>query len=148
MGERAEILKVRLVDYLKSFPKTRLFVREKRAMEDSFYITDKTHSVATTDDFQILPELNKYADSFLDKIRYNAFFETTLDTFLRQKKARYVGIVGLETHTSVLFTAEELRNRGYEVSVIEPCTMSRDDYMHSAAISLLKHTLGVGVTNG
>lgn len=147
MGEKAEILRVRLIDYLKSFPKSKVFVREKHAAEDSFFMADRTHSVATTEDFQVHPDLVKYADVFLDKTRYNAFYETTLEIFIKQKNVRNVGIVGLETQTSVLFTAEELRNHGYEVTVVEPCTMSRDDYMHAAVISLMKHYLGVRVTD-
>lgn len=148
MGEKAEILRVRLIDYLKSFTKSRVFLREKHATEDSFFMADKTHSIATTEDFQVHPDLVKYADIFSDKTRYSAFFDTTLETFIRQKNARNVGIVGVETQTSVLFTAEELRNRGFEVTVVEPCTMSRDDYMHAAAINLMKHYLGVRMTNG
>jgi nicotinamidase-related amidase len=148
MGEKAEILKVRLADFLSSFNGLKLFFREKHALEDKFFINDTTHSVVNTSDFTISDQLKKYASEFWDKTRYSAFFETNLENFLGQKRARHVGIVGVETHTSVLFTAEELRNRGYEVSVIEPCVMSRDDYLHGYAITLMKNFLGVRIVNG
>jgi len=148
MGDKAEILRIRLGDFLSSFSKTKVFFREKHAMEDSFFATDKTHSVATTEDYQVHEGLKKYADFFYDKIRYSAFYDNQLDGFLRQRNVREVGMVGVETHTSILFTAEELRNRGYDVTVIEPCTMSRDDHLHGFAISLLKHSLGVEISNG
>jgi len=147
MGEKAEILKVRLVDFLSGCRFLKVFFREKHALEDQFFINDVTHSLANTSDFLIVETLAKYADQFWDKTRYSAFYETNLEKFLVQKHIRHVGLAGLETHTSVLFTAEGLRNRGYEVSVIEPCTMSRDDYMHGYAVTLMKNNLGVRIIN-
>lgn len=147
MGERAEILKVRLTDFLSKFLKTKIFFREKHALEDDFFISDQTHSIANTEDFLICETLKKYANLSLDKTRYNALFETKLEASLLQLKAKHIGIVGVETHTSVLFTAEELRNRNYEVTVVEPCVMSRDDFLHGYAITLMRHYLGVRITN-
>ena len=148
LGEKADILRVRLADYLGTFPNTKVFLQEKHATQDSFFITDKTHSIATSEDYQVHPDLKKYADFFTDKIRYDAFFGTQFDGFLRQKNVHHVGLVGLETHTSILFTAEELRNRGFEVTVVEPCTASREEELHGFAISLMRHWLGVRITNG
>lgn len=147
MGEKAEILKVRLVDFLSRFNKEVIFFREKHAAEDDFFISDQTHSVANTPDFLIHKDLKKYGHLNMDKTRYNALFDTTLEDILLKKRIKHIGIVGVETHTSVLFTAEELRNRSYDVTVVEPCVMSRDDYLHGFAISLMRHSLGVQVTN-
>lgn len=148
MGEKAEILKVRLKDYLSSFKKEIVFFREKHAEEDDFFISDKTHSVANTPDFLITKTLKKYGRTIMDKTRYNALFDTGFEDLLLKKRIKHIGIVGVETHTSVLFTAEELRNRCYDVTVVEPCVMSRDDHLHGFAITLMRHCLGVRVTNG
>jgi nicotinamidase/pyrazinamidase len=148
MGEKAEILKVRMADFLSSFNNPKVYIREKHALEDKFFINEITHSVANTSDFAVSDQIKKYATDFWDKTRYSAFFDTNLEGFLRQKRVNHVGIIGVETHTSVLFTAEELRNRGYEVSVVEPCVMSREDYLHGYAITLMKNFLGVRITNG
>jgi len=148
MGEKAEILKIRLDDFLKSFSKTKIFLREAHAMEDDFFTTDKTHSITNSDDFKIHNALKKHADIVENKIRYSALFKTAILEELVNKKVKHVGLVGVETHTSILFTAEELRNRNYEVTVVEPCTMARDDYMHSYAITLMRHSLGVRITDG
>jgi Amidases related to nicotinamidase len=147
LGEKAETLKVRLADLLKDFARPKIFFREVHAMEDNFFSADKTHSIATTSDVLVEESLKKYADMFMDKARYSAVYETRLDTQLKQMGAHKIGIVGLETHTSVLFTAEKLRNMAYDVTVIEPCTMSRDDYLHGYAITLMKHFLGVKISN-
>jgi nicotinamidase-related amidase len=146
MGEKAETLKVRLADYLKNFNQPKVFFRVKHALEDTFFITDKTHSIAATSDSEVHESLKKFATVFYDKTRYNAFYETKLESYLKQSNFKRIGIIGVETHTSVLFTAEELRNRGYEVTVVEPCVMSRDDYLHGYAINVMRHFLGVAIS--
>jgi len=148
MGEKAEILKVRLDDFLKSFSKTKIFLREAHAMEDDFFTADRTHSITNSEDFKIHSVLQKYADITENKTRYSALYETQIMDELVRRRVKHVGLVGVETHTSILFTAEELRNRNYEVSVVEPCTTSRDTYMHSYAITLMRHSLGVRITDG
>jgi len=145
MGPKAEVLKVRLVDLLSNFSKTKVFFREKHAPEDTFFVGDKTHSIATTFDYDAYEGLRKHANLFFDKTRYNALYNTQLEAFLKQKNVKRVGLAGVETHTSILFTAEDLRNKGYEVTVIEPCVMSRDDYFHGYAINVMRHFLGVRV---
>lgn len=148
MGEKSDILLIRMIDYLRGISVKKVFFKEKHGTEDSFFISDKTHSIATSSDYQVHEDLKKYADFFYDKTRYCALYNTQMDGFLRQHGVRTVGLMGVETHTSILFTAEELRNRGYEVTVIEPCTMSRDDDLHGFSISLMKHYLGVRISNG
>jgi len=145
MGEKAEALKVRLEDYLSTYPNKKVFFREKHGEADEFFAGDKTHSVVNTHDFHIFEPFKKYADIFYDKERYSGFFNTGFEIYVKKEKVSSAIIVGLETHTSVLFTAEELRNRGVEVSIIEPLLAARDDYMHNAAISIMTNHLGVRV---
>ena len=148
MGQKADILTVRLVDFLSGFKGMKIFFREKHAVEDKFFIGDLTHSIVNTEDFHIMEPLRKYADSVFDKTRYSAFYQTDFESFLKKQKVKDIGLIGVETHTSILFTAEELRNRNYEVTVIEPCTMSRDPFLSDYAISLMRNCLSVGITNG
>ena len=148
MGEKAEILKVRLKDYFSGMSCPKVFVRETHAKQDDFFITDKTHSVVTTPDHEIHIDLKKYVDLKENKSRYCALYKTKLESQLQNHKTKTVFLVGLETHTSVLFTANSLRNRGYEVIVVEPCVMSREDYLHGAAIDIMRNALGVRVTDG
>ena len=67
MGEKAEALKVRLDDYLSSYPGKKIFFREKHAEADDFFSNDKTHSIVNSFDFQVLDSFKKYADIFYDK---------------------------------------------------------------------------------
>ena len=145
LGEKSDVLKIRLIDYLSNFSGKKIFFREKRAKSDSFFTTNKTHSIVNTYDFPVLSSLKRYADIFYDKGKYSAFFGTGLDIYLERLKTKSIGLIGLETHTSILYTAEELRNRDCDVTVIEPCTASTDDYMHYNAISLMVNSLGVSI---
>lgn len=148
MGEKAEDLKIRLKDYVGGYTGKKVFFKEKHAHDDSYFSRDRTHSIATTEDYKIEPSLQTYANLIYDKTRYSAFHNTGLEQFLIREKIQEVGIVGLETHTSILFTAEELINRGISVIIIEPCTMARDEHMHNFAISLMSNFLGVHISNG
>lgn len=145
LGDKAEVLRVRLMDYASGFNGQRIFFREKHMKRDKFFMADVTHSIATTKEYKIHEDLKPCADVFYDKTCYSAFFRTGLDDYLKRQKASEVEVVGVETHTSVLFTAEELRNRGYDVTVVEALTASRDDHLHGFAISVLRNSLGVRI---
>jgi len=145
MGEKADSLRIRLEDYLSSYPGKRVFFREKHGEADDFFSNDKTHSIVNSHDFHVYESFKKYADIFYDKERFSGFYNTGFEIFVKKERVSAATIVGVETHTSVLFTAEELRNRGVVVSIIEPLLASRDDYMHNSAISLMVNNLGVRV---
>lgn len=146
LGKRAEILVIRLKDFLASSSDHKLFFRTVHALNDDFFRSDVTHSVVSTQDVPVCSELQKYANEIEDKTRYDAFFGTTLRDSISNKKIKKAVICGLETHTSILFTAGSLRNMGIEVEVIEPCCMSRDQHMHDYAIALMRNSLGVRIS--
>lgn len=143
MGEEAEVFKIRLKDYLSTAKEEKIFFREKRALEDEFFMKDKTHSIVNSFDYHIEESLKKYAGPIFDKTRYSSFYGTDLDRDVKIKRIKSVILIGLETHTSILFTAEELRNRNIDVTIIEPLLLSRDEYMHNVAITLMVNQLGV-----
>ncbi len=145
MGDKADSLLVRLEDYLSTYNGKKIFFREKHAESDEFFSNDKTHSIVNSFDFAVVDSLKKYADIFYDKERYSGFYNTGFEILLKKEKVTAATIVGVETHTSVLFTVEELRNRGIEVSIIEPLLAARDDFMHNYSISLMLNSLGVRV---
>ena len=57
-------------------------------------------------------------------------------------------LLGAETNSSVLFTAENLKYEGYNVEIPEPLVIARDDFSHTSAISLIADVLGIKVTGG
>lgn len=147
LGESAEILKVRLKEYFNLIDgkHTVYFTREIHQTSDSFYRGTKSHSIVGSSDIEIVENLKPYPKFMINTSRYNAFYMSPLESELKKTGAKRVYLVGVETHTNILFTAEELRNRGYEVTVYEPLVSSQDSYMHAAGINLLSNVLSVDV---
>lgn len=144
-GQRTETLKERLKDYFTKVPKDSIifFTREVRQSNDSFFRTSKSYGLVGTPDIEI-PEIFKpYPKFIINTTRHSAFYKTPLESELHKIKPSLVSLVGFETHTTVLFTAEELRNREYEVHIEEPLVISEDDFLHTAAINILSNTLSV-----
>lgn len=145
--DKTETLKARLVDYFNKVLKDSviIFTREVRQPNDTYFLTSKSYGLVGTPDIEI-PELFKpYSNFIINTNRYSAFYMTPLESELYKLKPASVSLVGFETHTTILFTAEELRNRGYEVHISEPLVLSEDDFMHTAAINILSNALSVFV---
>lgn len=150
-GERADTLKVRLLDYLKKLDpiqNTVYFIREVRSTGDSFFSHRKTHSLVGSKDVEFLEAFKPYIKFPINVSRYNAFYKTMLEAELVRLNPEKVILIGVNTNDSVLFTAEELRNRGYSTKIIEPLTDSEDGYLQSLGVVLLKNLLGVDVEKG
>jgi nicotinamidase-related amidase len=146
LGEKSEIFKIRILNYLKSLNKTDFkvyLIREVHQVDDNFYSKTKTHSIAGTKDVEIPDEFKPYINFIVNTNRYDAFYKTALDSELYKIKPEKVSLIGFETHTNVLFTAEELRNRNYNVTLVEPLVISEDDYMHTVALNIMINFLSV-----
>lgn len=148
LGDKADILDTRLKSFFMSLQikeKTVYIIREVHQPDDKFFSEEKTQSTVGTKDIQV-PEFYKaYSKFFINTMRYNALYRTPLESEIYKLKPERITLVGVETHTLILFTAEELRNRDYSVTVIEPLVASQDDYLHAAGITLLRNFLTVDI---
>lgn len=148
MGEKSDIMKVRIKDYLKTVDFNNVvlyFLREIHQTNDTFYANTKTHSIVGSKDIEIPDDIKPYVKIIVDVNRYNGFYKTMLESELYKIKPKMVYLLGFETHTTILFTAEELRNREYNVTVLEPLVTSEDEYLHANAITLMKNFLSVNI---
>lgn len=145
IGKQAEDFKVRVLDYLKSVSGDIFFTREIHRKNDPFYREGRSNSVVGSYDVEIVEMFKSFPKLIINTSRYNALYRTLLDSELSKIKPDRVVLLGVETHTNVLFTAEELRNRDYEVQVYEALTASKDSYMHASGINILSNILSVDV---
>ena len=148
LGAKADIYKVRILDYLRSLNKNDFkvyLIREVHQVDDAFYSRTKTHSIVGSKDVEIPEEYKPYINFIVNTNRYNAFYKTALESELHKIKPERVCLLGFETHTNVLFTAEELRNRDYNVHLIEPLVTAEDDYLHSIALTMMVDFLAVDI---
>lgn len=148
MGERSDVIQTRLKQYFKGLNKDAVIVyiiREVHRSDDEFFSYEKTSSTVGTADIHVPDFFKAYTRIMVNASRYNALYGTLLESEIYKNKPDRITLVGFETHTMILFTAEELRNRGYSVDVIEPLVTSQDDYLHAAGITLMRNFLGVNI---
>jgi len=148
LGENVDTLNVRIQDYLQGLNKgyTEIFlVREVHQTNDTFYSGTSSYALVGTDDIEIPEVFKPYAKVIINSSRPSAFYRTPLESELHKVKPDNVYLIGLETHTNILFTAEELRNREYNVTVYEQLVMSEDDYLNDLGINILSNVLSVRV---
>lgn len=63
-------------------------------------------------------------DYFILKPRHSGFYQTTLETFLRDKKIQRLILTGIAGNICVLFTAYDAHMRDYEIVVPRDCIAS------------------------
>ena len=87
----------------------------------------------------ILQELTPRSDErVMCKSAPSAFFDTDLDATLRELQVRRLTLVGLETHTSILFTAADAVARGFQVVVPDPCVCASTIEDHRFALRQIR----------
>lgn len=148
LGESVDPFITRWEEFLKNAKKDNsriFFTREIHSPEDPFLAGTKTHSLVGTPDIDIPERFKTYIDYIVNTNRFNAFYETSLGSEVHKLKPEEVIIIGVETHTNILFTAEEFRNRGYNVTVPEHLVMSSDDFLHAMGVTLLSNVLSVNI---
>lgn len=80
-----------------------------------------------TEKGEILKELVHFADFIINKKKASAFYNTELDTILKEKNIKHLYITGFNTEYCCLFTAISAFDRGYTVTFIEDATGTVND---------------------
>ncbi|MFB3052309.1 MAG: cysteine hydrolase family protein [Dehalococcoidia bacterium] len=104
------------------------------------------HCIRGSEEPEVIPELQEFADEVIPKRRYSAFFETNLDERLKKLKPDKIIVVGDCTNICILYTVADARNRDYAVEVPAECVTTFDPEAHKFALSQLKTVLGAEVT--
>ncbi len=108
------------------------------------------HCVAGSDGARLVEPLEERLKNYhkhyaVKKTRFSAFYKTNFDGLIKRLRFEEFDVVGVVTHICVLFTVEELRNRGYSVKLHEKGVASYDEDMHHFALKLMKDVLGVDI---
>lgn len=79
------------------------------------------------------------SDIIVIKHRVNAFFNTELDTILKERKIDSLYIAGVATDLAVSNTARDAHDRDYNVTILKDCCAAANQADHdSALLSLSK----------
>ena len=138
-----------ILELVKEFRENRLpiiYTRDWHEDNDYEFGIWGVHCLHDTKGSEIVDELKEalkgYERAFeVKKSRYSAFYGTNLEFLLKELGITKVQVVGLVTHICVLFTVEELRNRGIETIVHSNCVDSFDKEMHKFALREMEEVL-------
>jgi len=136
----------------------RLLAEEHRRCSRVFFIADShqpddlefkmfpPHCISGTPESEIVDELAGYQGERIDKQRYSAFFNTSLDKKLKELKPEKLIVCGVCTDICVMHTVADARNRDYKVEVPVDCVTSFDPGAHIWALQHMEKILGARIT--
>ena len=104
------------------------------------------HCVRGSEEAEVIPELQEFAEEVIPKQRFSCFFETNLEGRLDELKPDKIIVVGVCTNICVLYTVADARSRDYAVEVPADCVATFDPEAHEFALQQLKTVLGAEVT--
>jgi len=135
-----------LVERFKERDLPIIYTRDWHEDNDYEFSIWGTHCLHDSIGSEIVDEVKKSLQDYekayeIKKSRYSAFYGTDLENLLRNMDIDEVHVGGLVTHICVLFTVEELRNRGIETYVRSDCVNSFDKFMHDFALKEMKEVL-------
>ena len=92
------------------------------------------------------PEGPLPGEPVIPKRRFSGFFETNLESILRDKKLDEVEVVGVCTSICVMDTAGGLVNRDYRVTVPKKGVADVNPDFHQFALDRMEQVYGVRLT--
>lgn len=87
------------------------------------------------------------SDIVIEKMRYDAFFNTPLDTILRNYDIESIVLAGISTDICVLHTAAGAFFRNYEIFVCRECTEAIDESTKEWAIKYMERVYGAKIVS-
>ncbi len=137
---------VRRLDDARSRGGAVIFVCDAHAPDDREFGQFKPHAVKGSWGSQVIPEIPCLAhDHRVDKTRYSALHNTSLEDLLRRGGVAEVELAGVCTSICIMFTAISLQDREFR------CRVYRDgvaDFNPEAHLFALKHMKMLGVEVG
>lgn len=122
-----------------------IFLADTHDPDDKEFEVFPVHCVRGTEEPDVIPELQEWAQEVIPKRRYSGFFETNLEERLKELNPEKIILVGDCTNICVLYTAADARNRDYTVEVPADLVTSFDQDAHKWALNQLETILGTKV---
>lgn len=104
------------------------------------------HSMKGTWGSDIIPELAPQpGDYSLEKRTYSAFFETGLDSLLRDLKVDHLILTGVVTNICIQHSAADAYLRGYSLTVPTETTEALNDQAYQEALNYMQTMYGAQI---
>ncbi len=125
-----------------------VYVSDEHYKEDHELKIWGDHSMKGTWGGQITDELApKSGDYSFEKRTYSAFFETGLDTLLRELNVDNVILTGVVTNICIQHSAADACLRGYEITVPKETTEALSDEDYGYALNYIKTMYGAKIVS-
>lgn len=125
-----------------------IFVADNHKKDDLEFMMFPEHCVNGTEETKVIDELSRFVmddeSNYVAKTRYSAFFKTDLDLIIEDEDPLEVIVVGIYADICVLYTAADLRNRNYKVTIPKDCTMTLTG-IDDVIFTHMKNVLGVNI---
>jgi nicotinamidase/pyrazinamidase len=122
-----------------------IFVCDAHAPDDREFEQFKPHALKNTWGSEVIPEIPYLAGDYrVDKTRYSALHDTSLEDILIREEVPQVELVGVCTSICIMFTAVSLLDRAFHCRVYRDGVADFDPQAHAFALAHLQK-LGVEV---
>jgi len=106
------------------------------------------HAVKGTKGAEVIEKLKPRGSDFVvDKRRYSGFYETALDSLLRELDVDTVILVGIHTNCCIKHTAADAFFRGYKIKVPENAVEAFSDKEHKFGLEYMKKFYHATITD-
>lgn len=113
---------------------------------DSFHAEDfifkgkmHPHSLAGTEGAEVIDELNReQSDIWLPKPRFSAFFNTGLESRLREMEVTMCAVAGIATPYCVLTTVMDAICHDFKAVFLEDCIAAASEAVHKQTLDLYR----------
>ena len=108
------------------------------------------HCIKNTYGAELITEikkvLNDYSKYFkVKKKRYSAFFGSNLDNIIEKNNINSIYVIGLVSNVCVLFTVEDIINRGLKAFIYKDLVLGYDNFLHKYSFIQMEKDLGAEV---
>ncbi|OIN95357.1 MAG: nicotinamidase [Deltaproteobacteria bacterium CG1_02_45_11] len=135
------------LDVFRSSKDLVVYLQDTHAADDKEFERFPSHCVEGTWGGEIIPELTPLPqEPVIPKRRFSGFFETDLESVLRDKKLDEVEVVGVCTSICVMDTVGGLVNRDYRVAVPKKGVADINPDFHRFALDRMEQVYGVRLT--
>ncbi len=124
-----------------------ILTRHLNSVEDAGLMAQWWKDLITEKDelSEIIPELNLPDATLICKTQYDGFYDTSLESLLKEKDVRQLVITGVMTHLCCETTARSAFVRGFEVLLPIDGTATYNEDFHWATFLNLSHGFAVPV---
>ena len=123
-----------------------IYLQDSHHKNDVEFDRFPPHAITDTFGSKIIPELApKRGDIIVNKRCHNGFYETDLDSILKENDISIVEIVGVCTSICIMDTVGDLTNRNIKTIVPVSCVTDFDLEMHKVALKRMKTVYGCAI---